>query len=235
MQGESQSPRFVRVTQASIEIDNEEPIVGRRDQRIRMLRKQLIRTGLDLFCKKGFGDVTVTEIANIVGVSSRTFFRHFAVKEDIVFPTEAHRHMDKLLHSTSPHVPVTEALRDTLLSIGRLHDARPLETRRILQMIYGTPPLTGRLHYELTRLQKSCDDFTRERMPDLTQQGAFLLSVQNAAMIAAYHSAVRHWAMECKKGAFSPWFIAALGTLPDLADGGGTLTSPCPPKSAATS
>jgi len=203
--------RFARMPKTSAD----KPEGGRRDRRIRSLRKQMIGTGLDLFCEKGFANTTVTEIATAVGVSSRTFFRYFATKEDLVFPSEIHKHTRELLSGASPSVSTARALRDTLLAIGRLHDSRPQEARRRLRMVFETPTLTGRLHYEFTMLQKRVDSFANAREPNLSPQNAFLLSVRNSAAIAAYHVAVKKWAMEIKKGPFSPWLVAALGVMAD--------------------
>jgi AcrR family transcriptional regulator len=49
------------------------------------LRGRLASAALDLFERDGFEAATVDDIAAAVGVSRRTFFRHFQAKEDAVF------------------------------------------------------------------------------------------------------------------------------------------------------
>jgi len=199
---------------------------GQQSHRTHLLRKQLISTGLNLFCKKGFDNTTVEEIASAVGVSSRTVFRHFATKEDLVFPYETHKHTLELLRSAPSYVSMARALPDTLIAIGRLHDAHRQEVRKRMQMIFDTPVLTARLYYEFAVFQKSVDDFAKSREKGLSPKEAFLLSVHNASAIAAYHVAVRKWAMECKGGQFSPWLATALAAVSDQNSGLGILQRP---------
>lgn len=47
-------------------------------------KQKIIDVAIDLFNKRGFKDVSVTEIIEIVGISKRTFYYHFASKEDIL-------------------------------------------------------------------------------------------------------------------------------------------------------
>jgi AcrR family transcriptional regulator len=41
---------------------------------------------LELFSQRGFANVTVAQLAEHAGMTERTFFRHYAGKEDVLFP-----------------------------------------------------------------------------------------------------------------------------------------------------
>jgi AcrR family transcriptional regulator len=48
-------------------------------------RERLERAALDLFIEHGFDQVTVPEITARAGLTTRTFFRHFADKREVLF------------------------------------------------------------------------------------------------------------------------------------------------------
>ena len=52
-------------------------------------RERLAQAALDLFGSRGFEQTTAAEIAESVGLSERTFFRHYADKREVLFAGQA--------------------------------------------------------------------------------------------------------------------------------------------------
>jgi AcrR family transcriptional regulator len=52
-------------------------------------RERLERAAIELFTEKGFAATTVPEITARAGLTTRTFFRHFADKREVLFGGEA--------------------------------------------------------------------------------------------------------------------------------------------------
>src|SRR3546814_8519858 len=67
-----------------------EPL-GRRERKKRKTRRLLQSTAMALFADRGFGHVTIDEIAAACDVSRTTVFRYFPTKEDLVVGTEPER------------------------------------------------------------------------------------------------------------------------------------------------
>ncbi|MCX4971267.1 TetR/AcrR family transcriptional regulator [Streptomyces sp. NBC_00654] len=66
-------------------MDSLEPNIstGLRQRKLRRTREQLISQALELFLSQGYEHTTVDQITETVEVHSRTFFRHFASKEEV--------------------------------------------------------------------------------------------------------------------------------------------------------
>ncbi|MBO2458903.1 TetR family transcriptional regulator [Actinomadura violacea] len=93
---------------------------GRRERKKQRTREALVDAAFTLFAEKGFDATTVEEIADAVDVSSRTFFRYFASKEDVAltFQEEQTRAVMAALAERPPDEPIMTALRRTVVEIA---------------------------------------------------------------------------------------------------------------------
>ncbi len=57
---------------------------GLRERKKTALQRLLTDTTIDLFLEHGFHGTTVDRIAEVAGISRRTFFHYFPAKQDVV-------------------------------------------------------------------------------------------------------------------------------------------------------
>lgn len=113
--------------------DDDAPAPGRRERKKRRTHHDLIRHASRLFDTNGFDETTTEDIAEAADVSQRTFFRHFASKEAVLYGD-----MDGLrlqvrsaLDSRPPDEPVLLAVRTAILSLADDYEAE--RDQRLLQ------------------------------------------------------------------------------------------------------
>jgi AcrR family transcriptional regulator len=122
---------------------------GLRERKKQRTRNALLRAALELFTTQGYERTTVDEIADAVEVSQRTFFRHFASKEEAAFAVQelVESSYVTALRARPPHESPFEALRNAVLhswdSIGQaIEDLVPVDLHlRMYQVIESTPAL----------------------------------------------------------------------------------------------
>ena len=147
------------------------PTTGRRERKKQRTREALIDAAFKLFQEKGFEATTVEEIADEVDVSSRTFFRYFASKEDVVltFQEEQFVTMLEALAARPASEPVMTALRNATVAVLRAcedgdYGFDPKRFGCLQEMMESSPAVFGR---SLEHGQKKQAEITRiiaERM-----------------------------------------------------------------------
>ncbi|HEY8477220.1 MAG TPA: TetR family transcriptional regulator [Chloroflexota bacterium] len=120
--------------------------VSLRERKKIETRQALEEAALRLFAAKGFDRVTVEEIAGTVGVSSRTFFRYFRSKEDLVLGPmlDVRRVIETALAERPAHEPVIEVLRRAMERLALHLDGLGPELSRRSAIMRATPSLAAR-------------------------------------------------------------------------------------------
>lgn len=131
---------------------------GLRERKKLQTRAAIVEVGLALFQEKGYEATTVEEIAAAVGISPRTFFHYFRVKEDLVFNLDdqaqdeaARQWVGEVLAGRKPGEGAFEAM---LRAFSEVQARSPefVATRVAhLQLILRTPALQARYVQELAK------------------------------------------------------------------------------------
>ena len=167
---------------------------------------------IELFAARGFGEVTVDEIAEAAGISPRTFFRYFPTKTDVV---RAHqrRLVDRLVRALADRPtdegPVT-ALREALLATSSMQGTIGIASCSwascwsLRPWTSGSTP-AGRMSSSRIVAEHAGLDPARDLRP----------AVVVAAMMGAAQAAFRAWVKSGGTVELSTMVSDALGLLDD--------------------
>jgi AcrR family transcriptional regulator len=119
---------------------------GLRERKKALARKAFIDAANKLFAEQGFEVTTVRQIAEAANMSTRTFFRYFQTKDDIVF-AETQGRIDELRKRLSPYIgaaPDFAALRVALLDFAGYVQDREEEILSYSQLLDKQSHLSAR-------------------------------------------------------------------------------------------
>jgi AcrR family transcriptional regulator len=163
------------------------------EQRRRSTREALRRAALASFARKGFANVTVTELAREAGVTERTFFRHFPSKEAVLF--QDYETQVEWLSEALSQRPASEALIEAVLaSIASF----PYDLEVVRQAASARAELitaeriAGHLRVVQSSFAGVITDFIKDRYSD-TPDIDLVAEVAGATIAAALVVAVEHW------------------------------------------
>ena len=153
-------------------------------------RERLQGAALELFSEQGFERTTVAEIANRVGVTTRTFFRHFADKREVLFAdTEQH---ERQLADATAGAPAELAPLDAITAAIAGLDWREIAPRAVQHqrqmVIAASPELTER---ELIKLSALTAAFANGLQRRGTEEATALLAAQTG--LTVYRTAYQRW------------------------------------------
>lgn len=117
---------------------------GLRERKRAETRQRLERAALSLFLAHGFEETTIDDIAEAAGISRRSFFHHYASKDELLFrPAEqGDAALAAVLAAQSPDEPVLAQFEKAmLLLIERYATA---ESYDVAALIRRTPSLQAR-------------------------------------------------------------------------------------------
>ncbi|MCC5574059.1 TetR family transcriptional regulator [Microtetraspora sp. AC03309] len=147
--------------------------MGLRERKKQKTRIALIDAALDLFLTQGYDITTIDQVAAVVDVSPRTFFRYFSSKEEaaLSLPQDG---LEILLAefaarpaAESPHQALSNAMR---VMLDTLREGDAAEARRFLQarqLIGSTPTLlAGQMCLMATSERRLAEEVARRRGTD---------------------------------------------------------------------
>src|ERR1700761_2511011 len=166
---------------------------NRHELRRRSTHEALRDAALKSFARKGFANVTVTELAREAGVTERTFFRHFPTKEAVLF-RDYETQLEWLAEALAQR-PLSETLFDAVLaSVAAFpHDievVRQAATAR--SELISAERIAGHLRVVQSSFAGVLTDFVRKRNPDLDNID-LAAEVAGSALAAALVAAVENW------------------------------------------
>ena len=169
------------------------PDPNRHELRRRSTHEALREAALKSFARKGFANVTVTELAAEAGVTERTFFRHFPTKEAVLF--QDYETQVEWLGVALARRPASESLFDAVLaSVGAFpHDlevVRQAATAR--SELISADRIASHLRVVQSSFARVLTDFVRQRNPGLADID-LAAEVAGSALASALVVAVENW------------------------------------------
>jgi AcrR family transcriptional regulator len=184
--------------------------MNRHELRRRSTHEALRQAALKSFARKGFANVTVTELAAEAGVTERTFFRHFPTKEAVLF--QDYETQPEWLAEALAQRPASESLFDAVLASVA---AFPHDLEVVRQAATARTELISadRIASHLRVVQSSfagvLTEFVRNRNPD-TANIDLAAQVAGSTLAAALVVAVENWGRNGCVGDLGELVVASL-------------------------
>jgi AcrR family transcriptional regulator len=183
---------------------------NRHELRRRSTHEALRQAALKSFARKGFANVTVTELAREAGVTERTFFRHFPTKESVLFQ-DYETQLEWLAEALAQR-PASESLFDAVLaSVATFpHDVEVVRQAATARTeLISAQRIAGHLRVVQSSFAAVLTDFISNRNPDVPNRD-LSAEVAGSVLAAALVVAVEHWGRNGCTGDLGQLVVASL-------------------------
>ena len=167
--------------------------MNRHELRRRSTHEALRQAALKSFARKGFANVTVTELAAEAGVTERTFFRHFPTKEAVLFQ-DYETQLEWLAEALAQR-PASESLFDAVLaSVATFpHDLEVVRQAATARTeLINAERIASHLRVVQSSFADVLTEFVRNRKRDMPNID-LAAEVAGSALAAALVVAVQNW------------------------------------------
>jgi AcrR family transcriptional regulator len=161
--------------------------------RRRSTHETLRRVALARFARKGFANVTVTELAREAGVTERTFFRHFPTKEAVLF--QDYETQLEWLAEALVQRPASESLFDAVLASVETfpHDLEVVRQAAIARAeLISADRIAAHLRVVQSSFAGVLTEFVKTRYPQVPNLD-LVAEVAGSTLAAALVVAVENW------------------------------------------
>ena len=186
---------------------------NRHQLRRRSTHEALRQAALKCFARKGFANVTVTELAREAGVTERTFFRHFPTKEAVLF--QDYETQLEWLAKALAQRPASDSLFDAVLaSVAAFpHDLEVVRQAATARAeLISADRIASHLRVVQSSFAQVLTDFVRNRNPGVANI-ELRAEVAGSALAAALVVAVENWGRNGCAGDLGELVAASLDLL----------------------
>jgi AcrR family transcriptional regulator len=162
------------------------PEVSRRERKKQQTRQALRREALRLFGERGFDATTVQDITEAADVAPRTFFLHFATKEDVLLgdARDDVAAFAELLRARPADQDAFTAVRDSVVALLAVGDTPVEESRLQARLMIEAPGLVGRVYEHYVEFETIIARAVAERYGLDAERDAYPRLLSTCAMTA---------------------------------------------------
>ena len=176
----------------SFQFDESQPM-SLRERKKRLTQATIEETALRLFQQQGYEQTSIQDIADAVMMSSRTFFRYFASKEEVLLgpmrtiQSDGLRFLQQVAPTESPYA----ALRATFEYLASQYQQQRASFLTRYQVVMQIPSIASVYLYELMETEPALCDALCSHLEAATnrQEIRFLVAI----FMAAFRVALEEW------------------------------------------